>query len=367
MKQLEFDRDQLKVELECRMQNKMKCDRRIKRLADIESAGRQLREKSKNLKAKLRKIETRFEEMRQTNAGRMDELSLSVRRLSEAMAGSNTDHQHRYETTLLTACENESREKIKTGMLQLTKAIEMKRTTTGIEMMGVSLPKMIHPMPDMPDDTKRHLGALLGYVYMMVERLGFAIDAPLLHVGRFEGSTSHVIKPDRIFDRRKNARWVKHRLFLSAEDLDHDGNWMELVAGVYLIKRSLRCLAASLSISIVDTRISLFDLLLVVITHLTSNLTVASQTEAVRDVLIDDNVSEGSAEDEWCEVDAMILPPPPSAETDIAHYETAMNMHTSHTHLGLTDSIRNLFPKFPTTVRWMYKTALRRNFPSEEK
>jgi len=349
------------------MQKKMSCDLRIKRLADIESARQQLRQKTKKLKTQLKTLHTRCQEMRTVTAGRLEEMSLSGRRLSDAAARLSTDCKHRYEMTLLNACENESREKIKNGMLQLTKAIEMKRTSNGIEMMGVQLPKMICPMPDMPDDAKRHLGALLGYVYMMVERLGFAIQAPLLHVGRFEGSTSHVMKPDRIFDHRKNARWVKHRLFLALEDLDHEGNWMELVAGVRLIKRSLRCLAASLSISIVDTRISLFDLLLLVVTHLTSNLTITSQTEAVRDVLIDENVSKGSVEDDWCEVDAMILPPPPSAEVDIAHYETAMNMRTSQTYLGLTGSFRNLFPKFPTTVRWMYQTALSRNLPSEEK
>lgn len=205
--------------------------------------------------------------MRGMNDERLKGLSSSVQRLSDAASQPRTEYQHQYETTLLNACENESREKIKNGFLHLTKAIEMRRTSSGVEIMSVKLPKMTRPMPEMPDETKRHLGPLLGYVYMMVERLSFVVDAPLLHVGRFEGSTSHVIKPDRIFDARRNARWVKHRLFLSPEDLNHEGNWTELVAGVQLIKRSLQCVAASLSVRVTDTRISLFDLLFLVITQ----------------------------------------------------------------------------------------------------
>lgn len=79
------------------------------------------------------------------------------------------------------------------------------------------------------------------------------------------------------------------------------------------------------------------------------------------------DVEEEGQEDDWLVVDSMVLPPPPSAETDIAHYERATYTDASHFRFGLTDSFRNLLPTFPTTIHRMYNRALSKNLPSEEK
>jgi len=176
--------------------------------------------------------------------------------------------RHKYELQLLEAREKESEFKIKEGVLQLASAIGMRRSSKGGEIMGVVLPRMVTPLPGVEERVLRDLGAVLGYVYLFAERLSWATDCPLMHVGRFECSTSHVMKPDRIFDLHRHPYWGKYRLYLSPEDSNKwQSQWPEVMAGVQLLKRSLRCFAASLDIEMTDPRITLFDLLLLIISR----------------------------------------------------------------------------------------------------
>lgn len=60
--------------------------------------------------------------------------------------------------------------------------------------------------------------------------------------------------------------------------------------------------------------------------------------------------------EDWCEVEPMVLPPPPCEDVNIAHYETAMNLGSMPSSLTLKDSFKLLMPKIPS-IRWMYNTS----------
>lgn len=208
-------------------------------------------------------VETKKEELKQ----RLKDLSAAQKQLSHVLSNSSkNEDRYRYETTLLNACEQECCEKLRRGWQQIASALEMKRKSEGNEIMGIALPKMVLPMPSMSNEAKRHLGAAMGYEVMLLERIAWTTNVPLLHFGRFEGSTSHVVKLDRIFDLRRPG-WSKHRLYLDLDDLNNEERWREVVHGAQLIKRSLRCIAASLSIEMSDPRISIFDLLISIISQ----------------------------------------------------------------------------------------------------
>ena len=203
--------------------------------------------------------------MTAVTAKRFESLQQCKKLLSECasthLTPSSQEH-HPYEKALLRACEVEKQAALKQGLLHLMKAVELRQTSHGVELMEVPLPRISLPMPDMPLNVKRNLGALMGYVCLLEQHLSRCLDVPLLHVSQFECSTSHVMKPERIFDRRKSPRWTKHRLYLSQEDSSHEANWQELVSGVHLMKRSLMCLAASICNDAPLERVAFSDLLL---------------------------------------------------------------------------------------------------------
>ena len=192
------------------------------------------------------------------NSEKLKGLSAATQRTIAASSAfrSRSDCQRQYEMTLLEACESETREEIKHGVVQLTRAVEMKRTSSDVEMLGRVLPRVAQPVTEWTREQLNYVGVALGYAYMMLDQLSHALGIPLMHVGRFEGSTSHIMRPERMFDRYRCARWTKHRLYYAPE-----GNWDEVIAGAQLLTRSLRWVATCMGLDIAEARISLFDLL----------------------------------------------------------------------------------------------------------
>ena len=203
-------------------------------------------------------VQDQAKELHVTHSKKLKGLSAATQRwiASSSAFRSGSDCQRQYEKTLLEACESEMREEIKHGVVQLTRAVELKRTSSGVEILGRILPRVAQPMREMTQEQLKYVGIALGYSYMILDRLSHSLDIPLMHVGRFECSTSHIMRPERMFDRYRCARWTKHRLYYAPE-----GNGDEVVAGAQLLARSVRWMATAMGLDIDDARISLFDLL----------------------------------------------------------------------------------------------------------
>jgi len=74
------------------------------------------------------------------------------------------------------------------------------------------------------------------------------------------------MKPDRIFNRQRNAHWTKHRLYLPLNELEIESRidrWNEVSEGVGLITTSLRSIAASIDLD--NHNLPCFDLFFLII------------------------------------------------------------------------------------------------------
>lgn len=212
--------------------------------------------------------------MESSNHSRLSHLkdSIQVFKNSVSQSFKTQSRDDQSISTFLDICKKHYKEIRKHELQLLVDTIKLKKTNNGVQIMDISYPTATSTeIPEVRLESKveltvQELGAALGYVLWLTDKLGFYCDVPLLHLGRYECSTSYVMKPERIFNRQRNAHWTKHRLYLPSNELETESRieeWNEVSEGVGLIERSLRSISASIDLD--NHYLPCFDLLFLII------------------------------------------------------------------------------------------------------
>eukprot|EP00210_Caulerpa_lentillifera_P002827 g2701.t1 len=290
-------------------------------------ARKELQKKRAEMTKRLRSIRQETEKLYSSNQSRVKSLMNELNAFSKSVAQFKRlrtidDHSSK---TFLTVCESWYSEITQREVRLLVNSIELKRVNGEVQIMGIPYRQT---EPNSSSDISEDLGAAIGYALWLIGRLGFYCNVPLLHMGRYECSTSHVMKPERIFNHHQRyAHWIKYQLSIPSTDSETKSRieaWNEVAQGVVLIQRSLKSIASSLNL---DTQnLSCFDLLYLIVEKLMSGENARRANEDVGSCSYVDNRSEQSSEvnDDWCEIAPLVLPPPPWADADIAQYESAL-------------------------------------------